>query len=132
MTAIWDRAWFPPRTRRKPSAKLCSMLAGILEYATCTAPHRRRSPFVKRWADTSPNEDVEQNLREGNDVTYNPELGFHGYVDTIAYRMDVEPVVLEDVDTLSIIRDIFMRSGSHSEAEEAVRLHLEDRRKVAR
>lgn len=65
-------------------------------------------------------------------MTYNPELGFHGYVDTIAYRMDVEPVALEDADTLTVIRGVFMRNGSHSEAEEAVRIHLEERRKLAR
>jgi hypothetical protein len=46
--------------------------------------------------------------------------------------MDVEPVALEDADTLTVIRGVFMRNGSHSEAEEAVRIHLEERRKLAR
>lgn len=61
-------------------------------------------------------------------TSYNPELGFHGYVDTVAYVMDVEPSALLDVDVLAVIRAVFMRNGSHSEAEAAVRRHLEDRR----
>lgn len=58
-------------------------------------------------------------------TAYNPELGFYGYVDTVAYRMDVEPRVLENVETLAVIRNVFLRNGTHSEAEAAVRRHFE-------
>lgn len=54
-------------------------------------------------------------------TAYNPELGFYGYVDTVAYRMDVEPSLLEEVETLAVIRQVFLRNGTHSEAEAAVR-----------
>jgi hypothetical protein len=56
---------------------------------------------------------------------FNPELGFHAFLDTIAYRLDVDPRLLDGDEERAAIRQIFDRCGKPAEAEAAVRPILE-------
>lgn len=53
-----------------------------------------------------------------------PGKGFFSYVDAVADILGVEPSTLDDVDTLAILRGVFMDNGSHSEAGAALRKHF--------
>lgn len=57
--------------------------------------------------------------------SFNPELGFHPFLDTVAYCLDIEPRMLVGDEETAAIREVFDRNGTPGEAEAAVRPILE-------
>lgn len=59
-------------------------------------------------------------------MSFNPEHGFHPFVDTVAYCLDVDPKIFGQEET-SVIRDVFDRNGRPGEAEATLRPILESK-----
>lgn len=55
---------------------------------------------------------------------FNPEHGFHPFLHTVAYCLDVDPRGLGEEETFAI-RQVFDKGGKPGEAEAAVRPILE-------
>ncbi len=58
---------------------------------------------------------------------FNPELGFHPFVDTVAYCLDMDPKLLVGDEETAAIRAVFDRNGTPGEAEAAVRPILQSK-----
>ncbi|NTF18217.1 hypothetical protein G6L37_07340 [Agrobacterium rubi] len=57
-------------------------------------------------------------------ISFNPERGFHPFVHTVAYCLDVDPRVFGDEET-AVIRQVFDTNARPGDAEAAIRPILE-------
>lgn len=59
-------------------------------------------------------------VRVNCSLSFNPELGLHAFIDTVAYRMDVDPSEFKDDAKVALTR-LFAEGHTAATAETEVR-----------